>query len=262
MPTSETSRPAGSDSARRIIDILFSFTEDSPRRNVKELSTLLDIPVPSMHRYVALLRDMGLLADTTKGIYQLTPRVLLLSRAASRANTILEAAGPHLASLAAGLDETVLLVQLIGSDPICVDRYESSRVLRLSFQPGQPLPRLRGASVKVLIGSLPPAEREAYLQRAGALERPPGSGGDWEKELLWAAERGWAVSREEAEEGVWAAAAAVTDRKRVVATVTVACPAFRLTESAQEEILEQVKKTAAHISEELDGRASVYQPGG
>jgi DNA-binding IclR family transcriptional regulator len=262
MPLAETSRPAGSDSARRILDILFSFTEDSPRRNVKELSNLLDIPVPSMHRYVALLREMGLLADTTKGIYQLTPRVLLLSRAAGRANTILEAAGPHLAALAADLDETVLLVQLIGSNPICVDRYESSRLLRLSFQPGQSLPRLRGASVKVLLGSLPPAEREAYVRRADASEHPPSSGGDWEKELRLAAERGWAVSREEAEEGVWVAAAAITERNRVVGTVTVPCPAFRLTETAQEEILEQVKNTAARISKELDGRASAYQPGG
>lgn len=260
MSSIDASRKAGSDSARRILDILFSFTEDSPRRNVRELSALLDIPVPSVHRYVALLRQMSLLADTSKGVYQLTPRVMLLGRAASRANTLLETARPHLTTLATDLDETVLLVQLIAAGPICVDRYESTRILRLSFQPGQSLPPLRGASVKVLLGSLSDAEREAYIRRVGPKEHPRFSDLEWEEQLLLAGERGWATSLEEAEEGVWAAAAAVADHDRVVASVTVPCPAFRLTESVRGDILEHVKKTASRISEDFKARQAGHFP--
>ena len=256
MLSTDASRKAGSDSARRILEILFTFTETSPRRTVKELSALLDIPVPSMHRYVALLRQVGLLVDASNGRYQLTPRVLLLGRAAGKANTLLEAARQHLITLASELDETVLLVQLIAGGPICVDRYESTRVLRLSFQPGQSLPPLRGASIKVLLGSLPGVEREAYIRRVGPTEHPSCSDAEWEQQLSLAGEHGWSTSMQETEEGVWAAAAAVVDKDRVVASVTVPCPAFRLTDSAKMDILEHVKKTASRISEDYQARQS------
>lgn len=252
----ERPRRAGSESARRVIEILFSFSEKAPRRSVKELSELLDVPIPSMHRYVALLREMGVMTEAANGTYHLTPRVLLLGRAASRANKLLDAARPHLEALATDLDETVLLVQLMAGHPICVDRYESGRVLRLSFQPGQPLPPLRGASVKVLLGSLAPAERDAYVRRVAPREHPGLSDAEWEEQLRLAGERGWATSLQEAEEGVWAAAAAVTDSDRTIASVTVPCPAFRLTASAQANILERVKKTARLISEEIQLRES------
>ncbi len=258
MSSADDARRSGSDSARRIIETLFAFTEDSPSRSVKELSAQLDIPVPSMHRYVSLLRQMGVVTDASKGVYQLTPRVLLLSRAASRANPVLETARPHLAALAMDLDETVLLVQLIDGSPICVDRYESTRVLRLSFQPGQSMPSLRGASIKVLLGGLSPAERAAYLRRAASRPGSEAVGDAWDREVQLAGERGWAISMQEAEEGVWAGAAAVMDHGRVVASVTVPCPAFRLTESSQRNILKHVRNTAHEISQDFESRIFQY----
>lgn len=52
--TTDTRR-TGSDSARRIIELLFAFTEDHPRQTARELSEAAGIPMPSVHRYVALL---------------------------------------------------------------------------------------------------------------------------------------------------------------------------------------------------------------
>ncbi|MFI6347575.1 IclR family transcriptional regulator [Streptomyces sp. NPDC050560] len=248
----DAERPAGSDSARRILEILFAFTEQRPRRTVKELSADLGIPAPSVHRYVALLRQMGLATDTRKGLYQLTPRVLLLGRAARTANTLLELAAPHLAGLAAELDETVLLVQFIAGLPVCVDRCESSRVLRLSFQPGQMLPPLRGASVKVLLGGLTADERRAYVDRIvrqGQAAPPPD---DWEREVELAGRQGWSTSTQEVDEGVWAAAAAVREHGTVAASVSVPCPEFRLTDDGRAAILARVRETADELSAALE----------
>lgn len=248
--TTDTRR-TGSDSARRIIELLFAFTEDHPRQTARELSEAAGIPMPSVHRYVALLRDLGLIVDVRRGLYQLTPLVFPLTRAAEAANSILDVARPHLSSLSLELDETVALVQQIGDNPVCVERYESARTLRASFQPGQPMPALRGASAKVLVSGMTPGEREAYLARMSARSTStPGT--EWtEEELRRTREQGWATSSQQLSEGIWAVAAAIDLGTRMVGAISVACPEFRMTEESRRTVIERACDTAAAISEDL-----------
>lgn len=251
MPTQSDSRRAGSDSARRIIEILFAFTEDSPLRTARELSEEVGIPVPSAHRYIALLRDLGLITDIRRGVYRLTPRISLLSRAAQAANSILEIAEPHLRALCAELNETVMLVQRVGDHPICVARHESARAIRASFQPGQALPPLRGASAKVLLSGMSPSQLEAYLARMNADPETEPPSPAWLAEIDTIRASGWGSSSHEVNEGVWVAAAAVRERNQVVAAVSVACPEFRTTEQSRAQVIQRVQETARVISREL-----------
>jgi IclR family transcriptional regulator, acetate operon repressor len=79
-------------------------------------------------------------------------------------------------------------------------------------------------------------------------ERPPVSGREgFLREIARDAERGWAISNEEIDEGVWAATAAVHDEGHTVAALSAPCPAFRLTDENRAEILDQVRKTAHRI---------------
>jgi DNA-binding IclR family transcriptional regulator len=245
------SRRTGSDSARRLVEVLFAFTEESPLRTARELSEEVGIPIPSAHRYVALLRDLGLITDIRRGVYRLTPRIFLLSRAAQAANSILEIAEPHLRTLCAELNETVMLVQQLGDYPVCVARQESARAIRASFQPGHALPPLRGASAKVLLSGMSPDELDAYLARMSSdpEAEPPSSA--WRAEMDTIRASGWGTSSHEVNEGVWAAAAAVRERNEVVAAVSVACPEFRTTEHSRAEVIERVQETARVISREL-----------
>jgi DNA-binding IclR family transcriptional regulator len=243
------------------VEILFAFSEKQPRRTATELSTDLGIPIPSVHRYVALLRQMGLVADTRKGLYQLTPRIFSLSRAVRTSNTLLDIARPHLTRLSAELDESVLLVQFIAGAPVCIDRYESSQTIRPSFQPGQSLPPLRGASAKVLLGGLSRAERDAYVLQHRRHAGSSSAQVDWERQAALAGERGWATSSAEVNEGVWAAAAAVRDNDHVVAAISVACPAYRLTHEDQANILRQVISGAQGITDAVSAQAAGYLGG-
>lgn len=251
MPTDPTSRRAGSDSARRIVEILFAFTEESPFRSARELSDEVGIPIPSAHRYIALLRDLGLITDVRRGVYRLTPRVSLLSRAAQAGNSILEIAEPHLRALCAELNETVMLVQRVGDYPVCVARHESARAIRASFQPGQTLPALRGASAKVLLSAMSSGELEAYLARMNSEPKADLPSPAWLAEVDAIRVSGWGTSSHEVSEGVWAAAAAVRERNQVVAAVSVACPEFRTTEQSRAEVIERVREAARVISREL-----------
>ena len=122
--------------------------------------------------------------------------------------------------LAAETGETVILVRLIGRSAVCVHRVQSAQQLRISFEPGQPLPLERGASARLLLASLAPHVRREYL--APLAERDPETAALLEKRIVMAGQQGFATSEEEIHKGVWAASAQVTQGKRVMAVLTAA----------------------------------------
>jgi DNA-binding IclR family transcriptional regulator len=243
----------GSDSARRVLDLLFAFTEERPEASVKELADELAVPLPSAHRYVALLREKGLVSEGARGRYHLTPRVTALGRAARAANSMIDVATPFMRELAERIGETVLLARLVHDLPVCVHRVEASRRLRLSFEPGQNLPPLRGASVKVLVGSMPGTERDAYLNRVLTGEDTEARRAEFLAEAESAGADKWATSSQEIDEGVWAAAALVTQDGRAAAALAAACAGFRVDDERRVFVLDSVRETARRISDALGG---------
>jgi DNA-binding IclR family transcriptional regulator len=233
--------------------MVFAFTEQRPSASVRDLAETLDIPVPSVHRYVAMLREMGLIEEGSRGRYHLTMRVTALARAARQATPIVDVAEPYMRRLAERIGEAVLLMRMVGRQPVCFHRVETPSRFRLSFEPGQPLPLLRGASVRLLMGAMAPPERESYFDfalQSGA--RPPVHGReeflrDVERDL----DRGWAVSNEEIDEGVWAAAAAVYEEGTVVATLSAPCPSFRMDDERRNLVVDLVRETAVDLSSAL-----------
>ncbi|MEU3274871.1 IclR family transcriptional regulator [Saccharomonospora sp. NPDC006951] len=248
-----TGTRSGADSARRALEMLFAFTEQKPSASARELAETLDIPVPSVHRYVAMLRDMGLIEEGSRGRYHLTMRVTALSRAARQATPIMDVAEPYMRRLAERIGEAVLLMRMVGGNPVCFHRIETPSRFRLSFEPGQPLPLLRGASVRLLLGALSPDERSHYIDaalRSGALPPVEGKQGllsQIEKDL----DRGWAISNEEIDQGVWAASAAVLEEGRVVATLSAPCPIFRMDEERKDLVIDLIRTAAAELSQAL-----------
>ena len=134
---------------------------------------------------------------------------------------------------------------------MCIrDRVVASTRLRLSFDPGQPLPLLRGASVRLLLGSLSPAERRSYIEAAlseGA-QLPVDDTEQYLGEIERDVERGWAISNEEIDQGVWAASGAVYEDGRIVAALSAPCAAFRLDDERRAVIIEEVRKAATDLS--------------
>lgn len=242
----------GADSARRAIDLLFGF-EARPVATVRDLADSLGIPLPSAHRYVAMLRDMGLIEEAEYGRYRLTMRVVALGQAARRATSLIDAVQPFMRELAEQTNETVLLVQPIAGLPVCTHRIEAQGRLRLSFEVGQYLPPLRGASAHLLVAALPDAERRRYVDEAltrGAV--PPLHGVEaFLAEVEDAAAKGWAVSLEEIDEGVWSAAAMVRSAGEFVGTFSLPCPGFRVTEENSPMLIESVRRAAAQASAAL-----------
>src|SRR5208282_300242 len=159
-----------------------------------------------------------------------------------------EVADPVMRDLAERTGETVILVRLIGRSPVCVHRVQSAQHLRISFEPGQPLPLERGASARLLLASLAPDVRREYL--APLAERDPEAAALLEKKIMLAGQQGYAVSEEEIHKGVWAASAKVLQGKRTMAVLTVPSPLVRVAEQ-RTQLLGYVMTAAAAVSEEL-----------
>lgn len=236
----------GAESARRVLAVLMAFTRERPTLTARDLASITGIPLPSVYRYVAFLRDTGLLVGGDRGGYHLSVRLIQLAQAAEAGDALIEIADPVMRRLAASTGETVILVRLLGRSAVCVHRVESSHRLRTSFEPGQPMSLERGASARILLASLSPENLAAYLEPLSS--RDPEGVTRLQEEIALVRERGWASSEEEIDEGIWAAAAAVRDESGIVAALSVPSPFVRAPEEKQARLLTKVRAAAEELS--------------
>jgi DNA-binding IclR family transcriptional regulator len=243
----EASAAHGCEGARRVLALMLAFSAERSSLTARELATATGIALPSVYRYITLLRETGLLAGDERGSYRLSARLIGLARAAEAAESIIDIADPFMRELAAQTGETVILVRLIGRSAVCVHRVESAQRLRIAFEPGQPMPLERGASARLLLAGLTPEQRRSHL--AALAERDPEGAALLERKAAQAAEQGYAVSEEELEKGVWAVSAPVFQGKRMTAVITVPSPLVRAPAPLQDKLLAQVRAAAQAISE-------------
>ena len=238
----------GSESARRALALLMAFSAERHTLTARQLAEATGIPLPSVYRYLAFLREAGLLAGGT-GAYHLSARLIALARAAEAAETLTDIADPVMRRLAAETTETVILVRLVARSAVCVHRVESMHRLRTSYEPGQPLPLEHGASARLLLASLSPRARREYL--APLSDRDPEGAARLEEEIVRAGRQGWTTSEEEIDRGVWAAAAAIRDSGGIIAALSVPSPLVRAPAAMHEKLISQVRAAAADINEAL-----------
>ena len=245
----EANASHGCEGARRVLALMLTFSADESTLTARQLAERTGIALPSVYRYITLLRETGLLAGDERGSYRLSARLIGLARAAEAAESIIEVADRVMRDLAEQTGETVILVRLIGRSAVCVHRVQSAQQLRISFEPGQPLPLDRGASARLLLASLAPHVRREYL--ASQAERDPEAVAALEKKIVAAGQLGYATSEEEIHKGVWAAAAQVMQGKRMVAVLTVPSPLVRAPAEQRALLLSRVRTAARGIEDGL-----------
>jgi DNA-binding IclR family transcriptional regulator len=248
--TDDVKVPAQTSSARRVLELLLCFTRTRHTLSSRELSELTGIALPTVYRYLTLLRELGLLIGDDRGSYHLSVRFVGLAQAAEAADALIELAHPVMRELATATGETVLLVRLIGQAAVCVHRIESSHQLRTSYEPGQPLSLEHGASARILLGSMSDSARRALFTQLATED--PERAAALEADVALARQRGWATSREEIDRGVWAVSAEVRDGDgQVVAALSVPSPLVRAPVQVRERLLGQVRAAAGRLTELL-----------
>ena len=245
----EASAAHGCEGARRVLALMLAFSAERNTLTARDLAAATGIALPSVYRYITLLRETGLLAGDERGSYRLSARLIGLARAAEAAEGIIEFADPVMRDLATETGETVILVRLIGRAAVCVHRVQSVQRLRIAFEPGATLPIDRGASAKLLLSGLAPQARKEIL--ASLAERDPEAAAQFEARVVRAGQQGFATSEEEIHQGVWAASAAVVQGKRTLAVLTVPSPLVRASAEERRHLLDQVRAAATRLNTEL-----------
>ena len=213
--------------------------------------------MPTAHRILAALTGRRYLArDERTRRFRLGPAALELGGRARAVLDLRQAALPVLRRLARETDETALLT-VPNSErdrSVCLERVESSQPLRLSVEPGRRLPLHAGASQKALLAFL--AEEEIECVAAGSLERLCGAtitdADALRANLAEVRERGWAISFEETNVGVWGVAVPLLDEDgTAVAAVGLAGPSARLSRDEVLDHLERLRDGAVEITAPL-----------
>jgi DNA-binding IclR family transcriptional regulator len=240
------------DRALRILD---SFA--GRELGVSEVAREQGIPKSTAFRVLSTMRRTGhLQRDPETGRYRLGLRLLELGQRVAAGLDVRRVARPTMLALAQRSRGTVFLAMLSDDAVINVEQVESPEPVRVVLD-NPVLGRLPHtiATGKVLLAHLPAPARAAAIAKLEMLRLTPHTIVDRaaiEPELARVRELGYALNDQEQVLGVRGVAAPVRDhRGRVVAALSVAAPAARLTHEQVRRYAEWVRAAADEISGNL-----------
>jgi DNA-binding IclR family transcriptional regulator len=130
-----------------------------------ELAINVDVPKPTMHRWLGSLEDAGLLQRTLDGRrYELAPRAshLAFSILGNRPSGTVR--HEILQRVVDEAGEACNLTVIDGTQVTYLDRVEAEWPLRISFRQGSKVPAYCSASGKLFLALMPPAKRDQLLR--------------------------------------------------------------------------------------------------
>ncbi len=241
--------------ADRAIDVLLLFDPATPVLSAGEIASRLGMSRSTTYRYLQSLRSSDLLEeDAARGGFRLGPRIFELASIARQGLGLSEIALPVMHDLCREVDEAVLLTRRSGTMVVCVERVETTRPIRLSYERGHLLPLHAGAPSKVLLAFEDPATLD--VDALGALERFTESTitdpDELRAELALIREQGYAMSNGELDLGVRGIAAPIFDADgRVAAGISVGSLSFQVDESTLPETISAVRAAAQRVTDRL-----------
>ena len=191
--------------AHKVLDILTLFGAETRVVTAPAVAARFRLSRSTAYRYLHLLKARGFLAEAGSGGYRLGPQLAALGRLAGGPRELDEVALPIMGDLGRQTGETILLTKRVGDQVVTTQRVESTRAVRVSFEPGQPRPLHAGASAKIVMAHLPPDVLEKILGR-GRLQhltsRTITDARRLRADLARIRRPGWAVTTGEVDEGV------------------------------------------------------------
>jgi len=250
----------GVQSVERAAQVLEILAREG-RCGVGRIAQELGVHQSTASRLVAALVRHDLVERPVEGgPVQLGIGILRLAAATRPRLDLAAQGGPVCDALAERLGETVNLAVYRSGAAVNVYQAQGTRTVALHNWVGDATVLHATSSGKILLAHLPGTQREDVL--AGQLERftahtltDPAA---LRTQLLEAAQRGWALAEEEFEDGLNAVAAEIRGIEgEVVAALSVAGPAYRLTSARLPEIATEVWRAASEVSRRLGHRPEV-----
>lgn len=244
----------------RLVEILNCFTRDKTSWSLSELSLHLGLPKSTLHRFLVGLERHGIMRRDENGRWMLGYRLFIWGSLAVESTGLRQVAVPVMRELADRTGETVLLTEYRNGAVICTEKIETIHSVRLAMHIGAIRAPHAGASSKVLMAYLSPAEVTKVIQERGLprlCERTITDPDLLQEELRQIRERGYAESYEETDRGAWGIATPIRDwRGEVVAGLGIAGPTVRYSKRQMQTYVQLCRAAADRISALLG-----YAPG-
>ncbi|GAB3292027.1 IclR family transcriptional regulator [Parasphingorhabdus pacifica] len=236
----------------RAFALLETMAQNGGVMGLSQLAAESGLPMPTIHRVVRTLVELGYLRQESNRQYVLAPRLIRLGESAS--GTLSIWARPHLESLVDALGESVNLAMLDGDQIVYVAQAESRQSMRMFTEVGRRVLPHCTAVGKAIMAGMPEHRVTEILQRTGMrpyTESTISHPDDFLKALSKSADRGHALDEGEQEVGVRCVAVAVPETPTRLA-MSVSGPATRMTQEVVERAIPLLTRACADLADDLN----------
>ncbi|OXS32227.1 IclR family transcriptional regulator [Streptomyces sp. XY006] len=239
------------DRAVSVLEILARHGE----AGVTEIADELDVHKSTAFRLLGVLENRGLVAQAKdRGKYYLGAGVLRLAGAAAVRLDVSQEGVPVCRELADELGETVNIAVLDDDAAVNIMQARGTASVTAQNWLGRRTPLHATSSGKVLLAHLPPTLREGLLARPlhRFTERTVTVASMLRGELDTVVQQGYAITVEELEIGLAAAASPVRAHDgKVIASLSVSGPVYRLSPERLPDIAKRTEAAAAELSRRM-----------
>ena len=164
-PAAEEPAPTGS-SAERSLRLLALLAEEGRPLSLADLSARLGLPKGTAHRICLQLLETGYLArEADERLFGVGPALRRLAFSTLNHGVVRGLRHAVLAQLVEAIGETCNFTTQDGTEVLYLDRVEAKWPLRLTLDVGSHVPLHCTASGKLFLALMPPAERDAVIDR-------------------------------------------------------------------------------------------------
>ncbi len=244
--------PGGVQSIARAFDLLETMADLGGIVSLSQLASRSGLPVPTIHRLIRTLVDLGYVRQEPSREYALGPRLVRLGESASR--LLGTWATPYLQRVVDAIGESANLAMLDGHQVVYAAQVPGRHAMRMFTEVGRRAGIHSTAVGKAMLAALP-AKRAAEVLRQSGL--PPQTEhtittlAAMDRELEDIRLRGYAIDDGEQEIGVRCVAVALPgDPTR--AAISISGPSTRMTESLIGTAVPLLTEAAVALADELD----------
>jgi len=240
----------------RALQVLELFSLEKPEWGVTEISKALNIYKSNVHNILTTLVEKGfVIKDSKTDKYKLGMKFFELGSVVIKNLNLRKIAHPYMEKLLKDFNETVHLGILVEGEILSIEQEESGQSLSPRIFIGKRAPLHCTGVGKAIMAYLPKDKVAAIVERKRLKKYTENTIIDkeeLEKEFLKIQKQGYSVDNMEHEEGVRCVASPIRDYAgKVIASMSVSGPAFRINENNISNIAKKVKECCDCISEEM-----------
>jgi IclR family acetate operon transcriptional repressor len=244
-------RSSSVQSIERAFGLLETMADHGGMMGLSQLAATSGLPLPTIHRLLRTLVELGYLRQEPNRQYALGPRLIRLGESSSRMMSVW--ALPHLARLVDEIGESANLAMLDGDRIVYVAQAPSRHSMRMFTEVGRRVLPHCTAVGKAIMADMAPEDVREILRRTGMPQHTPSTITDpdeFARALAETARQGYAIDEGEQEVGVRCVAVAVPSAPAGLA-ISLSGPATRMTEELVDRAVPLLRDAGKKLSQEL-----------